>query len=360
MDRLKKIKQAKIVYYNSNIEKDVVKINSNSLGSRNNPLSISIKTPKTKSELRKIKNFIKAPYIEEETRKSKDDYCVENKNINNNYKSINLDLFKSNEIFTEKLYNINSKMNLLSVNIDRSKEKNIIEKKNSLHNFNTLSIFPQNYDNNNFLSTKAKNEKESVSEIHNETNQNKTVESENSINNSLKIRNKRKYVSKLHNKINFSELRKLKSTFNFENLNKSSNKILNSTRGNLGFANEFKMITEYVKRSKDKFKEHLYQKITSSYCSEQSLINQKKSINLVDCLALDNFNRIYSKMSLPLIKINKSQNKMQLSEKRMNIKRVTGLNLSKNNYMLRKKIIPKTNSKQLSIVNLESTFPVKQ
>ena len=129
---------------------------------------------------------------------------------------------------------------------------------------------------------------------------------------------------------NISKFKK-KTNFNEEKFSINSKCFSRNTTNSsqIGFADEFKKITEFVKTSKNNFNKHLYQKVTSTYCSEQSSIKSKKSVNVVDILALDNFNRLYSKMSLPMISQFSSDNKIiipyQQGENKNHVKRMSKL-----------------------------------
>ena len=261
LDRLIKIKEARLQYFSKSEEKE--------FSNKNNKFDMIINSP-TKSQHRKNMRTVEISESEiEEIKKQKEEFSKSKKN---QYKTSKI---KNNTGFSkESLKSVSDPIYIIDEMLD-----------------NDQSI---NYDDSFFFETSSKKR--------NITEKNENVKK-------IKIIKILEKKIKITNLINFEKIPFRRNKLQHEkdskfSLNYSINKdsiSMKKIENKFGFVEEFKIISEFTKSSKTKFDDLLYNKVASSYCSEQTINNKEKSINVVDCLALDNLNRIYSKVYLPTI-----------------------------------------------------------
>ena len=258
MDRLRKIKEARIQFYLKSQAKESILKN-------NNQHSKTIFNSPTKSQSRKNTN--QNPEIERRG-------------------------FKKNKERVAKIFE-----NLTTLNFS------------NLHTKSSKVILLKTVSNKNLNCNKSIDFDESLYEITSKADDlvTKLKDNENNIKtikliqkNFIQISKKLDYEKTLHSSNSPKQKKNIICGFNF-----STDKELNSTEkidNNIGFADEFKIISEFTKTPKAKFDSFLYQKVASDYCKERKSSKTEKKVNVVDCLALDNLNRIYNSVYLPTIK----------------------------------------------------------
>jgi len=354
VDRLKKIRQSRLEFFNKNI--------NNELNPKQKKIMTklySLNTPTTYSycrvEIQKPREEKHCKIISEnyELREEKVDSAHPQVNSNQSFVGI-----KYNNTYKKKLNTFNQEdlmNNVRSMKISRKSSDDCLNM-----NYNTVGENNQNKESFNISKLQL-----------------------NSHRNHENPKNKMKMTKRV-NKIGFDKLEeenKIKASMiktkvseilknNYANKEKKETYSTYYRKdNNLDFVSEYKMITEFVKTSKNNFSDHLYQKVSSNYFCETSKIKGKEAVSIVDCLALDNFNRIFSQASLPVLsprplaKSNvKNSTETQIKTfnktKNINLKKIKFFNyLDKN---LKVNSISTHRSSQASVLNLNSIINVNK
>jgi hypothetical protein len=354
VDRLKKIRQSRLEFFNKNLNNE-----PNSKQKKVMTMLHSINTPTTYSycrvEIQKPREEKHCKIISDinELRQEKVDSSHPQVNSNQSFIGI-----KYHNAYKKKLITFNQEdlMNKVrSMKLSRKNSEDCLEK-----NYNTEGENNQNKES--FSISKPQLNSHRMNE--NPKNKMKMTQRKNKLGSDKLEEENRIKASMIKTKV--SEI--LKNNYANREKKEASSTFYRKDN-NIDFVSEYKMITEFVKTSKNNFTDHLYQKVSSNYLRETTKTKVKEAVSIVDCLALDNFNRIFNQASLPVLSpkpLAKSSVKNSTEThiktfnktKNINLKKIKFFNyLDKN---LKVSSISTHRSTQGSVLNLNSIINVNK